>query len=112
MPRSFLNDQAKWFPEGTLNELPDIDSSREDYRILGWDLEPGDAVCFHMLTLHSARGAECRRRVFSVRFIGDDVTHAPRDWVTSPQFPGLTETLSAGAPMAHPLFPIVWERPS
>jgi hypothetical protein len=63
-----------------------------------------------MLTLHGSQGMEPnrRRRVFSVRFLGDDVKHAPRRWPTSPDFPGLEEQLPAGAPMEHPLFPMVW----
>ena len=63
-----------------------------------------------MLVLHAAAGAERRRRAFSVRFLGDDVVHAPRAWQTSPDFPGLADELPAGAPMEHPLFPILWER--
>jgi ectoine hydroxylase-related dioxygenase (phytanoyl-CoA dioxygenase family) len=110
MPRSFMDAEAKWFPEGELEELPDIDNAREDYRILGWELEPGDAVFFHMLTLHAAGGAPRRRRAFSLRFLGDDVVHAPRSWTTSPDFPGLADELPAGAEMDHPLFPVVWER--
>lgn len=111
MPRSFMDNQAKWFPKGSLAELPDIDSKRGDYPIIGWEITPGDVVCFHMLTLHSACGVSCnqRRRVFSVRFLGDDITHAPRKWVTSPDFPELSEQLPAGAPMNHPLFPVIWE---
>jgi len=110
MPRTFRDAQAKWFPEGSLAELPDIDANRDHFRIVGWEVEPGDVVCFHMLTLHAAAGVgpEHRRRVFSVRLLGDDVTHAPRSWVTSPAFPGLADELPAGAPMAHPLFPLVW----
>jgi ectoine hydroxylase-related dioxygenase (phytanoyl-CoA dioxygenase family) len=53
MPRSFMDAQAKWFPEGTLQDLPDIETRREGYPIIGWAIEPGDAVCFHMLTLHA-----------------------------------------------------------
>ncbi len=110
MPRSFMDSQAKWFPEGTLADLPDIEANRAGFPILGWELELGDAVCFHMLTLHAARGAEGsrRRRVFSVRFLGDDITHAPRRWKTSPDFPGLADELPPGAPMNHPLFPELW----
>ncbi len=112
MPRTFMDNQAKWFPEGSLADLPDISRARDQYNILGWETEPGDVVCFHMLTLHAAGGVEGkqRRRVFSVRFLGDDITHAPRPWATSPDFPGLTEELPAGAPMNHPLFPLLWER--
>jgi ectoine hydroxylase-related dioxygenase (phytanoyl-CoA dioxygenase family) len=110
MPRSFMEQQAKWFPEGTLADLPNIEAARSAFPILGWELQPGDAVCFHMLTLHAARGVTGthRRRVFSVRFLGDDVTHAPRRWRTSPEFPGLRAELPEGAPMDHPLFPVLW----
>lgn len=109
MPRTFMDHQAKWFPEGSLQELPDIERAREEYPIIGWQLEPGDVVCFHMLTLHMARGVAGpqRRRVFSVRFLGDDILHAPRAWATSPDFPGLAEELPAGVSMNHPLFPLV-----
>jgi len=109
MPRTFMDNQAKWFPEGSLADLPDIEAARDQFPIIGWDIEPGDFVCFHMLTLHAAGGVDGanRRRVFSVRFLGDDIRHAPRRWTTSPDFPGLAGQLSAGAPMDHPLFPLM-----
>jgi len=112
MPRSFMDQQARWFPEGSLADLPDIEGTRSQQPILGWELEPGDVVCFHMLALHAAAGVDGdrRRRVFSVRFLGDDMRHAPRRWATSPDFPGLAEELPAGAPLDHPLFPVAWSR--
>ena len=112
MPRSFLDDQAKWFPEGSLAELPDIAADPDRFRVLGWELEPGDAVCFHMATLHAAGSnpGPGRRRVLSLRFLGDDMVHAPRTWTTSPDFPGLVDELPAGAPLDHPLFPVLWRR--
>lgn len=110
MPRTFMDNQAKWFPEGSLADLPDIEANRERYDILGWELEPGDAVFFNMLTLHASGGVSgnTRRRAFSVRLLGDDMTHAPRQWTTSPPFPGLDKELPAGAPMEHPLFPLLY----
>lgn len=114
MPRTFMDDRAAWFPEGTLEELPDIDGDRAagtgEFDILGWELEPGDAVFFHMLELHAAAGVDGpnRRRAYSVRFLGDDMVHAPRDWVTSPDFPGLADELPVGAPMDNPRFPMLW----
>lgn len=112
MPRTFLDHQAKWFPDGTLADLPDIDGRPDDFTILGWELEPGDAVFFHMLTLHGAGGVTgtTRRRVLSVRFLGDDMVHAPRPWSTSPPLPVPVDELPAGAPMDHPLFPVLWTR--
>lgn len=107
MPRTFMDRQAKWFPEGSLADLPNIEADREAFPIIGWEVAPGDFVCFHMLTLHAAAGfaGPGRRRVFSLRFLGDDVRHAPRRWATSPEFPGLADELAAGAPMEHALFP-------
>jgi ectoine hydroxylase-related dioxygenase (phytanoyl-CoA dioxygenase family) len=113
MPRSFLDGQARWFPDGALAELPDIAGDPDRHRVLGWPMEPGDALFFHMLTLHGAGGVSggSRRRVLSVRFLGDDMVHAPRPWATSPPFPGLDAELPAGAPMDHPLFPLLHVRP-
>lgn len=110
MPRSFLDDEAKWFPEGSLAELPDIEADRGAFDILGWDLEVGDAVAFNMLTLHAAGGVPGaqRRRVFGVRLLGDDMVHAPRPWKTSPEFPGLADQLAPGVPMEHRSFPLLW----
>ena len=112
MPRTFMDHQAKWFPEGSLAELPDVEANRQAFTILAWELEPGDAVFFHMLALHCAGavGGTRRRRALSLRFLGDDVTHAPRAWRTSPDFPGLADEIPVGARMEHALFPILWER--
>ncbi|MGX2011500.1 phytanoyl-CoA dioxygenase family protein, partial [Enterobacter asburiae] len=93
-------------------ELPDIDAHQDDYDIVSWALEPGDAVAFHYRTLHGARGnATARaRRVFSARWVGDDATFADRGGVTSPPFPELT--LKDGEALVSPLFPRVWPRES
>lgn len=107
MPRTFMSQQAKWFPEGSLEELPDMSLPENQSRVIGWALEPGDCVAFHMLTLHASAGSATRRRVFSARYLGDDIVHAPRAWKTSPEFVGLKETLAAGVPLAHALFPLV-----
>lgn len=112
MPRTFMDAQAKWFPEGSLADLPDVQAARQQHppiEPIGWALEPGDVVCFHMLALHASAGVDGdqRRRVFSLRFLGDDMRHAPRAWRTSPDFPGLADSLPAGAPLDHPLFPLL-----
>src|SRR5260221_11363058 len=82
MPRTFMASEAQAVPEGSLADLPDIEAHREGYAIVGWELEPGDAVFFNMLTLHCAGGVQGprRRRVLSLRFVGDDVRHTPRAW--------------------------------
>ena len=108
LPKTFLSEEAKWFPDGSLVEVPDVTAG--EHEVLGWELAPGDAVAFHMLTLHGSAGSTARRRAFSVRMMGDDVRHAPRPWRTSPQFEGLADELADGVPMDHALFPIVFPR--
>lgn len=109
MPRTFLDDRAAWFPEGALAEMPDFAADPERWRVIGWELEPGDAVFFDMLTVHGSGGVSGpdRRRVLSIRFLGGDMVHAPRDWDTSPPFRGLEQELAPGVPMDHPLFPVL-----
>ena len=87
MPRTFQDQQAKWFPEGSLADVPDVDADRSTHRVLGWALEPGDAVFFHALTLHSAPGSAGLRRVLSLRVLGDDAVRVERPWRTSPPIP-------------------------
>ncbi|MQA73506.1 MAG: phytanoyl-CoA dioxygenase [Solirubrobacterales bacterium] len=111
MPRSFVEESPMVFDPGELEEVPEIEADREAHEILGWELEPGDAVAFHMLTLHAAAGSRSRRRAFSLRLLGDDITFGPRPHRTSPPFPGLERELDAGEPMDHPLFPVLWRAP-
>lgn len=114
MPRTFLDDQAKWFPEGSLAEMPAFEADPDRWPVIGWEMEPGDAVFFNMLTVHGSGGVSGsnRRRVLSVRFLGDDMVHAPRRWTTSPPFIGLETELDAGVEMDHRLFPVLWRRMS
>jgi ectoine hydroxylase-related dioxygenase (phytanoyl-CoA dioxygenase family) len=109
MPRTFLASEAKWFPEGTLAEMPDIEAERDTFDIRSYDLEPGDAIIFDFLTVHGAPGFPFsgRRRVLSLRYLSAGARHAPRAWRTSPPFDGLDADLPAGAEMDHPLFPVV-----
>jgi ectoine hydroxylase-related dioxygenase (phytanoyl-CoA dioxygenase family) len=109
LPRTFLSKQAKWFPEGSLRELPDYDAERHEHDIRAADLAPGDAIFFDFLTVHGAPGFPFpgRRRVLSLRYLAGDATHAPRRWVTSPPFDELVGAVPAGAPLDHPLHPVV-----
>ena len=75
MPRTFLDGKAKWFPEGALDELPDIEADRDAFDIRAAELAPGDAIFFDFLTIHGAPGFPFsgRRRVLSLRYLaGDD----------------------------------------
>ena len=112
MPRTFMDDEAKWFPEGSLEELPDIDAEPDalPHPRLGARARRRGLLPHADAARGRRRRPGSRRRAFSVRFLGDDATHAPRPWKTSPEFPGLVDELPAGAPMEHALFPVLWTR--
>ena len=57
-------------------------------------------------TLHAAAGSPTRRRVVSLRLVGDAVRWAPRPHRTSPPYPEVG--LSAGDPLEHDGFPELW----
>ncbi|MCH9672582.1 MAG: phytanoyl-CoA dioxygenase family protein [Gammaproteobacteria bacterium] len=102
-------DPEKKYDEA-LPEVPDIESNRSDYRIISYDLEPGDCTVHHGLTLHAAPGnasTDQRRRAYLTRWAGDGVTYNPR--------PNLQRMLrdpgiAPGAPLDCELFPVVWRR--
>ena len=111
MRGAFLTGEARWFPEGSLAELPDVEADRGAFNIRSFDLQPGDAIFFDFLTVHGAPGFPfAGRRALSLRYLSEDARHAPRRWRTSPPFEGLAEQLPAGAPMDHELFPVVRPR--
>ena len=106
MPRSFVKGTAMVFDEGALEEVPDVEADRDAWPIVGWAMEPGDAVAFNMLTLHAAAGSPTRRRVVSLRLTGDDVRWAPRPHRTSPPFPEVD--LPARRAARPRGFPVLW----
>lgn len=63
-----------------MDDIPDINADPERYELLDWDMEPGDILMFHPLTLHGSYGNQSRtrrRRALALRWVGDDVLYAP-----------------------------------
>ena len=111
--RPVTPDEDPAFSNPDLEPCPNF-SEREDdpsLRFLSWDMEPGDCVCHHPLTVHGAGGnrSSTQRRIgLSIRFLGDDVQWDPRPYtVKLPKEPAVP----VGAyPADDELFPIIWER--
>lgn len=92
----------------SLEILPDINGNRDKFDILGWELEPGDAVAFDYCTIHGAPGNLSRdhaRRAVSIRLLGDDAVYADRGGITSPPYPQLVGKLKDGDPLPEDEFP-------
>jgi len=88
--------------------MPDIDADREAFDIRGWAVEPGDAIAFNFRTLHGAPAnhSSVRRRVVSIRWVGDDARFINRPGQTSPNFPGLD--YEDGMPFEGEEFPVLY----
>ncbi len=97
MPRKFSGVDYD-HRDSKLEVMPDIDRNPADYDMRYWDLQPGDAIAFHFLTVHGAPAnlSPNRRRGFAARWLGDDTVFAQRSGEISPPFPGLDQRLQPG----------------
>jgi ectoine hydroxylase-related dioxygenase (phytanoyl-CoA dioxygenase family) len=107
-PRLFKDASNYRYDGPGYETVPDIEAERPAYDIRSWALEPGDALLFSFATLHAAPAnlSARRRRGFSTRWLGDDVTYAERPGETSPPFSDIG--LKTGDPMRDDLFPVIW----
>lgn len=90
-------------------DLPDIENDDNEYKILEWEMEPGDAVLFNYRTVHGAKGnlqTGLGRRAFSMRWVGDDVRYIERPGKTSPPYPG--HNMENGQRLREDWFPVLW----
>lgn len=90
--------------------LPDLSALSEARDVLTAEVEPGDVVLFHGLTLHAASGnprPDIPRRAVVLRLVGPDVVWDPRPrTLPLPWAP----RLAPGEPLGGELFPVLWER--
>ncbi|MEC9415385.1 MAG: phytanoyl-CoA dioxygenase family protein [Pseudomonadota bacterium] len=95
----FYNEGSNYIP------APDPDKETDRYEILEWDMLPGDAIAFHFNVVHGARGnkTKSKRRVLSLRYVGDDVRYTDRPGRTSPPFPG--HNMTQGQRLREDWFP-------
>lgn len=69
------------YEKAGLEPLPPIDELLDGQEILCWDMEPGDVLLHHPLTLHHSFGNGSktkRRRALALRYLGDDVRYDSR----------------------------------
>ena len=88
-----------------LEDVPDINADPGSYDIIDWDMEPGDVLIFHPLTLHGSSGNKSRkqkRRALALRWLGDDVRYVP----TSASMPiAYSHTSKVHGPVSGAAFP-------
>jgi hypothetical protein len=113
-PESFRDNPAQAARMAKLQgeKIPDIEAARDKYQLLSWDMQPGDILIHHGMSVHGApanTSRSTRRRGYSVRWVGDDARWDPR--------PGILETIPGpsllpmptqpGGPMDSEAFPLI-----
>lgn len=97
--------------DDSMDDVPDINAHPEKYELLDWDMEPGDVLMFHPLTLHGSYGNQHRtrsRRAIALRWTGDDVVWAP----TSKRMPvHFAHDSVPGGPLKGAAFPRILPTP-
>jgi ectoine hydroxylase-related dioxygenase (phytanoyl-CoA dioxygenase family) len=104
----FFNSQASQLrvQDSRFEPIPDFSAQQDQHEFLSWDMEPGDCILFHALTVHGASGnnsASRRRRAWATRWCGDDVRYFDRGGDISP--PLTNHSLQTGDPLGCELFP-------
>ncbi len=108
-PEAF--DGAKnWTTDFEGEPAPDVAADRDSYDIIGFDVEPGDAIFFSAWILHGAPGnaGNNRRTALSTRWLGDDVTWYPHPGSDPTVTDEDTEVQSGEYPDDDNHFPLVY----
>jgi len=101
-----VNDKGAG-PVDNTPKQPDIEKDRDQFDIVSWDLDPGDAVVFTALTLHyaSSNPTDACRRGLATRWLGDDIRFKRKQKMLKMiRDPGLED----GDRVDCDLFPLVW----
>ncbi len=90
---------------------PDIEAAPGAYDIISFDVEPGDVIVHHVLTVHGAGGntSDTWRRAMSFRYCGDRVRYLDRPGAI-PQV-GMSHRLQDGDRLFSADYPLVWPKP-
>ncbi len=62
--------------QGEWETFPDINNDLERYKVISWEMTPGDCVAFNGRTIHGGSGQlrpQCDLKIFNTKWLGDDV---------------------------------------
>jgi ectoine hydroxylase-related dioxygenase (phytanoyl-CoA dioxygenase family) len=111
--RAVTPDYDPRFMDMNLEECPNYSEGAADpaIRLLCWDMQPGDVLCHHPLTVHGATGnaSPTQRRIgLSIRYLGRDVQWDPRPHTM--KLRGDPGVPPGAFPADDVALPVVWER--
>ena len=96
-------------------EFPDINADPERFGVVSWDMQPGDCIVFNGRTMHGGSGKlddGCELRVFTTKWVGDDVRIKFRDCGMDPDHSAdmIEKDLKPGDRPGTNLYPRIWTR--
>ena len=96
-------------------EFPDINADLERFGVVSWDMQPGDCIVFNGRTMHGGSGkldGDCDLRVFTTKWVGDDVRIKFRDCGMDPDHSSdmIEKGLKPGDRPDTDLYPQIWKR--
>jgi hypothetical protein len=99
-------------PMSPYEKTPDIEANRDDYDIISFDVEPGDVIIHHVMTVHGSGGNRTQdqfRRAISFRYCGDDIRYFDKPGAAVQPF--IEKKLKDGDRLFSKDYPLVWPRP-
>ena len=106
------------YEKAGLAPMPPMEQLTASGRVLSWELDPGDVIVHHPLTIHFSdgnRSAGLRRRALALRYLGDDACFdaRPGTFMENPKVRALFASdellrFGDGQPMINAAFPVVW----
>ena len=96
-------------------EFPDINADPGGFGVVSWEMQPGDCVAFNGRTMHGGSGKlnnDRDLRVFTTKWLGDDVRIKFRNCGMDPDFSSLMieKGLKSGDRPDTDLYPQIWKR--
>jgi ectoine hydroxylase-related dioxygenase (phytanoyl-CoA dioxygenase family) len=107
-PTVFMSRAA--FPGSNGRDLPDIDGDPQAYGVVHVEVEPGDVIVHHFLTVHGSEGnlTGGNRRAFSLRYCDAGIRYLAR--AGAPAQPLHENGKRDGDALDDTIHPLVWPR--
>jgi ectoine hydroxylase-related dioxygenase (phytanoyl-CoA dioxygenase family) len=105
-PNVFVSELA--FPGSEGPDLPSVDANPEAYGVQYLEVDPGDVIVHHFLTIHGAEGnrSGAQRRAFSLRYIDANLRYRQRPG--APAQPLHRQGMHDGDALDDTIHPVVW----
>ncbi len=98
-------------PMSPYEKLEDIESNIHKHDVIRFDVEPGDVIIHHVMTVHGSSGNKSKekmRRAIAFRYCGDDITYFDKPGALEQPF--VTHKLENGDRLHSDDYPLVYGR--